>query len=81
MSPGQDSCPDGRWEVVVLALLILNFTLAKERHEKARGIARWSRDTWPFPIMAPSVLKPGAGILLIMTTALPFHNASLCVAF
>lgn len=56
----------------MLALLILNFTLAKERHEKARGIARWSRDTWPFPIMAPSVLKPRAGILLIMTTALLF---------
>lgn len=40
--------------------------------EKARGTERWSRDTWLFPILAPSALKPRTGILLIMTTALAF---------
>lgn len=34
----QDSCPDGRWEEAMLTSNILNFTLAKGRHERPEGL-------------------------------------------
>ncbi len=51
----QDSCPNRRWEEAMQTSNVLNFTLAKRRHERPEGLWGIVRDTWPFSILAPEL--------------------------